>query len=1297
MGISSLRHGLEIFNPASRTANRRLFAARIAWAILALILLGMVVYSFATQSAWMDPNLPEEEIRAINAVGISPRAYSIFLTSMELIVALAFGAAAAVIFWTKRDDGLALLVSYSLITFGVTVFPFISGPSLQWVVRPIQIFGIAAAALTIFLFPNGRFVPAWTRQFAFGLGIWLTALLLFPELTSAFGSVDQLTPIQIVFRFLAWLFGTDISADFIEQLVNTLRTMGLVSMLLGGFGAGAAAQVYRYTHVSNLREKQQTKLVVFGLTIAVVSSLFYYLLPTFFPALREPGSTRLVFQAASQTLYSIALMLVPVFLIVAVLSYRLWDVDELINRTLVYTVLTGMLGALYLIGIFLGQAIVRAVTGQGSDLVIVGSTLAIAALFSPLRSRVQEFIDRRFYREKVDFRRAFTDFGRELRTLLDLPELERTLALRVTDLLHIRYGAVFLRDSGGQFPLAYSHRIPDNLAPVLPDRADVFQRLETGAIASKPTAVPFPLLVPLIAPRTGRNDLVGILALGPRLSGEDYTREDQSLLLGLADQAGTAIRVAQLIDEKQTETRQRAEMERQLTEHWNSPLGRAEATADRILLHPDQALLEFHRLTQEAHDNPDSAALAANLPNALDNIRDGDLARLAEGYGYLLESHTSPEMLPVALRTIRAQLQTLTDDGKAPHGTADALAAYSACMDAIAARSVSEIAGWKAPVDLPEEGEDFLAGLRAMLAELHATAASLQAFEQVDTAQDKLAYLAGAIERLGRLHHSAYTALGAADRPIIRRIAEHWMAVATGAMGELQSRAQIVCELLTRHTWQENIVTLALSLRNTGRGAAVRLEVRLQPSSEYQLVDETAAVDHLGPGEEARVGLRVRPQLAPGVRRFRALFEIRYTDPRGSDQCDSFADAVQLMETGAEFRTIPNPYVVGTPLRAGSPLFVGREDVMTFLIDHLAAAHRNNLVLIGQRRTGKSSLLKQLPLRLGAEFLPVYLDGQSLGLDPGMPAFLHSIAAEIVFAMEDQGLSIAAPNFTDFTENPTSYFERRFLADVRRQLGFRPLLLLLDEFEELEASVRRGTLDPAVFAFLRHLIQHSENLSVVFCGTHRLEELASDYWSVLFNISLYRHIGFLSRADATRLIQEPVAAGGMQYDDLALEKIWRVTAGHPYFLQLICHNLVNRHNRLRRNYVTVGDVNASLDEILTAGEAHFVYLWMESTPAQKLALFAMSQLGGIGYLTPLQAADDLARRGAPVQRPELIGAFQQLAARDIFSVVQRPDQPFGEAYGWKLGLLGMWVEKRKSLRQIIEERVSPDAGKSGNS
>jgi hypothetical protein len=1284
------RNSLPRFFPSR---NRALAFARSVWILLAAALLAMVAYSIAVNTAWISPSLPAAELATLQQVGMRLSDYAILRAILELIVVASFGAAAFVIFWSKRDDGMALLVATALLTFGGTVFPVIAIPSLQGAVRFIQIIGIATAGLTIFLFPNGRFFPSWTRFLALVLGIWLTALLVFPEVSSTVVSLAWLNPTHSAVQIIAWLLGTNVTTETFAQTVQAVRAVGIVSMLVGGFGAGAAAQIYRYLHTSDPMEKQQTKLVVFSLAVAVISALLYYLPPVFLASLREPGSVRWIFQTAGQAVFSITLVLVPLFLLIAVLRYRLWDADILINRTMVYVLLTGVLAVVYFASIYIFQALLRAVTGQGSDWVLVGSTLVIAALFRPLRDRVQIFIDRRFEREKVDYRRALTDFGREVRTLIELPELQRTLVNRVTELLHIRYAAIYLRVAGNRFPPAYSRQIPPEGNADLVLNPEEMRRLENGEIVHPATALLFPLLVPLVGPQPGSGAMMGILALGPRLSGEGYSREDESILLGLADQAGTSIRVAQLIDEKQTETRQRVEAEKQLTDHWNSPLGRAEATADQILSHPNRALWEFHRLVQESEYDPDAAALAANLPSALKSSGADELSRLAEGYGYLLNGRGSAEMLPVALRILVAALNPMVRSAQAPSGGAVALAAYSACRSALAARSVSEIAGWSPESRLPGitedhdpvEGKEFLAGLVGILDELSGISGSLQALERVDSARDKLAYLGGAVDRLGRLDSSARASLGSADRTIVCGIIAHWTAVAKGAMDQLQSRAQIVCELLTRHLWQADDITVALSLRNAGRGAAQGLEIHLIPSAEYDIVDDACGAAYLGSGEETRCELRLRLRLPPATRRFRAQFEIRYADPRGADQCESFADSIQLLDAAAEFHRIPNPYVVGTPLQAGSALFFGRADVMEFLLDHLSAAHRNNLVLIGQRRTGKSSLLKQLPLRLGEDFLPVYLDGQSLALDPGLPAFLHAVATEISLALEERGGKIPPPDLAAFAENPTALFEKGFLASVRRRLGGCHLLLLLDEFEELESAARRGTLDSSVFPFLRHLIQHTENLSVVFCGTHRLEELASDYWSVLFNISLYRHIGLLSREEAVRLIQEPVAQYGMCCDDLALEKIWRVTAGHPYFLQLIGHSLVNRHNRQRRSYVTVSDVNASVEEILTTGEAHFIYLWMESTREQKLALFAMSRLGGAGFLTPDQATDELEKTGISVDADALGGAFRDLAARDIFAVLQRSDSPFGRAYAWKLGLLGMWVEKCRPLDRILAE------------
>jgi hypothetical protein len=378
--------------------------------------------------------------------------------------------------------------------------------------------------------------------------------------------------------------------------------------------------------------------------------------------------------------------------------------------------------------------------------------------------------------------------------------------------------------------------------------------------------------------------------------------------------------------------------------------------------------------------------------------------------------------------------------------------------------------------------------------------------------------------------------------------------------------------------------------------------------------------------------------------------------------------------------------VVGTPLQSGSPLFFGRNDLLMFIKENLQAAHRNNLVLIGQRRTGKTSLLKQLPAQLGDDYLPIYLDGQSLGLDPGLPNFFLALATEIAFALDDRGFSVAPPELSDFVESPAAAFERGFLQRVRAAIGDRHMLLLLDEFEELEGAVRRGSLDPSLFGFLRHMVQHTQNVSVIFCGTHRLEELAADYWSVLFNISLYRHVGFLDRGEADRLIQEPVASYGMRYDGLALEKIWRVTAGHPYFLQLLCHSLVNRHNKSGRGYVTIADVNLALDEILASGEAHFVYLWTESNQDERLALAALSRtMPTTGHATPAQVSDYLAERGVTIERRAIAAALHRLALRDILMVANDGDAALGDSYRWKLGLLGLWVEKYRSLSRVVGE------------
>src|SRR5438046_8929343 len=95
--------------------------------------------------------------------------------------------------------------------------------------------------------------------------------------------------------------------------------------------------------------------------------------------------------------------------------------------------------------------------------------------------------------------------------------------------------------------------------------------------------------------------------------------------------------------------------------------------------------------------------------------------------------------------------------------------------------------------------------------------------------------------------------LGIPDRAIIRRVTDSWLAVVTGTMSDLQTRAQLVCRLLTRHTWQDDVISLALSIHNAGQGTAINLRVSLAPSPDYTLIDDVIRIENLAPDEERQV------------------------------------------------------------------------------------------------------------------------------------------------------------------------------------------------------------------------------------------------------------------------------------------------------------------------------------------------------------------------------------------------------------------------------------------------------------
>jgi hypothetical protein len=175
--------------------------------------------------------------------------------------------------------------------------------------------------------------------------------------------------------------------------------------------------------VSSPEQRQQTKWVVFGFTAGTLGIAAFLLPLLLAPGLRQPGLARVLYHMIGIPIFSLALLLIPVSIAMAILRYRLWDIDIIIRRTLVYAMLTAALALIYFISVVLLQAAFTAVGGRRSTVAIVLSTLAIAALFAPLRQRLQDVIDRRFYRHKVNAAQILATFSAMLVEETDLEPL----------------------------------------------------------------------------------------------------------------------------------------------------------------------------------------------------------------------------------------------------------------------------------------------------------------------------------------------------------------------------------------------------------------------------------------------------------------------------------------------------------------------------------------------------------------------------------------------------------------------------------------------------------------------------------------------------------------------------------------------------------------------------------------------------------------------------------------------------------------------------------------------------------
>ncbi len=256
-------------------------------------------------------------------------------------------------------------------------------------------------------------------------------------------------------------------------------------------------------------------------------------------------------------------------------------------------------------------------------------------------------------------------------------------------------------------------------------------------------------------------------------------------------------------------------------------------------------------------------------------------------------------------------------------------------------------------------------------------------------------------------------------------------------------------------------------------------------------------------------------------------------------------------------------------------MFYGREADMDFLKDNLARPAKTVIVLYGQRRSGKTTMLSSSSTRLPSEkHIPVLIDMQRLSYHISINSFLYKVALSIAQTMQKKGITICKPELADFDVEPTIAFDS-FLDAIEEQLGEQKLILMIDEFEVLEEQVLKGNLQAEIFEYLRDILQHRANINFLFSGTHKITEYTKWYRSVFFNIARHYRLSRLDPQSAEDLIQKPVE-GFLEYEPFAIKKIHHLTADQPYLIHLFCRAIIDYCNEKRKAYVTINDINTVL-------------------------------------------------------------------------------------------------------------------------
>ncbi len=544
-----------------------LIAVRFIWVAVFILMLVYVVLRLISGAALQGVAgewLVGVALPAATAT-FSREVFFIYLVILRYLVLATFCIVALLIIWRRSDDWIALHVSWVLLLMPVALVVNLGDGPWQTL---ISLLGFILFLLLLFLFPDGRFIPRST------------------------GGRFALMPILFVTPFVALAFITIVSPGYQpDEQVYFAFILTLATIM----ASGIISQIYRYWNVSGLVERQQTKWVLFGLSAQLIWILWwvFYIVP--FDIINE--ATRAFIGLHVNILVP---LLIPVTLGVAVLRYRLWDIDPLINRSVVYLTLTSIIIILY---IFIVGVLGVLFQARGSLFLALLATGAAAVIFQPLRDRLQRAVNRLMYGERDDPLQTLSRLSRQLEQADTTEEILPSLVETVAAALKLPYVAILLPGEDGRGWEA---------AAISGQRDERVERI----------------------PIVHQDREIGWLEVGPRSPREFLGESDRMILTSIAQLMATTIRALELNEQLQISRRQlvtaREEERRRIRRDLHDGLGpvlasltlQADTTMELVRSDPDEAVEVLMKIRAKAQTAVNDVRLLVHdlRPPALDEL-----------------------------------------------------------------------------------------------------------------------------------------------------------------------------------------------------------------------------------------------------------------------------------------------------------------------------------------------------------------------------------------------------------------------------------------------------------------------------------------------------------------------------------------------------------------------------------------------------------------------------------------------------------------------------------------------------